>query len=120
MAKRTVTMEELATVRRLARKLGVEVARQAFGDSGPGKDVDLATLESVAQAAAEGVALGTVERMLSQQAEQFGEEQPCPACGRACDLVPRERELVIAHGRVETAEPAAHCPDCRRDFFPSA
>ncbi len=52
MARRTFTPEELQELRALAARWGKIVARRAFGDAGPGLDVDLDAMEQIARAAA--------------------------------------------------------------------
>ena len=52
MPRRDFTPEELLQLRQLAAQWGKIVARRAFGDDGPGLDVDLDCMEQIAQAAA--------------------------------------------------------------------
>jgi hypothetical protein len=47
-------------------------------------------------------------------------EVACPKCAILCHLTRKKRQLKTAAGGVEYLEPASHCVDCRRDFFPSA
>ena len=44
----------------------------------------------------------------------------CPACGQVCSVETAKRMVTGIDGPVEFLEPKAHCPACRRDFFPSA
>lgn len=44
----------------------------------------------------------------------------CPTCGDVCEVAHPSRSVKSVDGPVETMEPKAHCPRCRRDFFPSA
>ena len=44
----------------------------------------------------------------------------CPKCALLCRLTRKKRRITTAAGAIEYAEPASHCVDCRRDFFPSA
>lgn len=46
-------------------------------------------------------------------------QAPCPGCGDVCEVVHPQREINSIDGPVETLEPKAHCPRCRRAFFPS-
>jgi hypothetical protein len=118
--RRTFSPRQLQAIRDLASRWGKIVARQAFGDAGPGLDVDLAALEQIAEAAAKGVTEGTLSTLLEQQAQQLGGEQPCPDCGRLCRVGREERPLKLRSGPLTQSEPVCHCPDCRRDFFPPA
>jgi DNA repair exonuclease SbcCD ATPase subunit len=44
----------------------------------------------------------------------------CPSCGDVCEVAHPKRDLKSIDGVVDAMEPKAHCPRCRRDFFPSA
>ena len=118
MPRRTFTPEELQELRDLAARWGKIVARRAFGDGGPGLDVDLDAMEQIARAAASGLTEGTLQTLLEQQADALGEQQPCPACGRPCAVLREQRPLQVQGAQLQQSEPVCHCPDCRRDFFP--
>jgi len=120
MPRRKPSPEELQEIRGLASRWGKIVARHAFGEAGPGTDVDLDAMEQVAAAAAAGLTEGTLSTLLEQQAHLLGTEQPCPGCGRLCAVRRAERSLNVRAGPVTQREPIGHCPDCRRDFFPPA
>jgi hypothetical protein len=72
MARRTFTPEELQELRHLAAQWGKIVARRAFGDDGPGLDVDLHVMEQIAHTAATGLTEGTLQTLLQQQAHALG------------------------------------------------
>jgi hypothetical protein len=110
--------EELDQLRALAAQWGKIVSKRAFGDDGPGLDVDFRTMEQIATAAAQGLTAGTLELLLQQQAQQLPEHQPCPNCGRRCATQTHQRALTAQGAEIEQVEPVAYCPDCRRDFFP--
>jgi len=118
MARRDFSPEEIHELRRLAASWGKIVARRAFGDQGPGLDVDFSTMEQIALAAAAGLTEGTLQTLLEQQADALGEQRPCPDCGRPCVLRRQERTLHTQGPPLQQSEPMGHCPDCRRDFFP--
>ena len=120
MARRPFTPQELLELRQLAAAWGKIVARRAFGDDGPGLDVDFTMMEQIAHAAAAGLTEGTLQTLLDSQTAALGDEQPCPACGRACPVERQERPLRAKGVELPQNEPVAHCPDCRRDFFPPA
>jgi hypothetical protein len=120
MGTRKLTPEDLEAISQLAKGWGKIVSRRAFGEQGPGLDVDLAQMEQVAFAAAQGLLAGALETATSQQAAQLGNSQPCPNCGRVCPVTIDERTVEVRGGRFEHREPLCHCPTCRRDFFPSA
>jgi hypothetical protein len=118
MARRAFTPAELQELRHLAAQWGKIVARRAFGDDGPGLDVDLHAMEQIASAAAAGLTEGTLQTLLEQQAHALGEQQACPDCGRPCAVRRQQRPLQVQGARLQQSEPVCHCPDCRRDFFP--
>ncbi len=119
MARASLSPQDLQNIRTLAAQWGKIVARRAFGEQGPGLDVDFTTLEQLAAAAAAGLTEGTLATLLEQQALALGEQQPCPDCGRPCPVRQQTRELHIDSGQaIQHHEPFCHCPDCRRDFFP--
>ena len=119
MATRSLTKQDEAAIFQLAKQWGKIVVRRAFGDQGPGLDVDLDTMEAVAVAAAQGLTAGALEEATQQQAQHLGAQQACPACGRLCDVKHEERPVIVRGGQFVHREPLCHCPTCRRDFFPS-
>jgi len=120
MSQRRLSPQKIQEIRDLAAQWGKIVARRAFGEAGPGTQVDFRTLEQVAAAAAAGLTEGTLATLLEQQAQALGTEAPCPDCGRPCLLDYEDRPLAVQGGHLTLHEPVCHCPDCRRDFFPPA
>jgi hypothetical protein len=118
MAKRELTPEQLGAITDLAKQWGKIVARNAYGEGGPGLDVDFDQMEQIAAAATAGLAAGTIEHLADQQARRLPGELPCPACRKVCPVERRPREVVARGATVTLQEPVAHCPACRRDFFP--
>jgi hypothetical protein len=119
MPFRRASSPNQAEIRPLAEGWGKVVTRRAFGEEGPGLDLDFDTLEQVAVDAAQALIQGTIEQALRQQLVQLGAEQPCPTCERACPVETVPREIVVRAATVVYDEPKCHCPSCRRDFFPS-
>ena len=118
MPRRQLTPEMLQEIRDLAAGWGKIVARRAFGEGGPGLDVDFDTMEQVARIAAAGLTEGALASALEQQARALGDTQPCPACGAPCPVRRQPRALATPGATVAHDEPVCHCPACRRDFFP--
>jgi hypothetical protein len=118
MTQRKLSPQDLQEIRELSARWGKIVARHAFGEAGPGLDVDLDAMEQVASAAAAGLTEGTLGTLLQQQALLLGNEQPCPGCGRLCTTARHDRPLTVRGSQLTHSEPLGHCPDCRRDFFP--
>ncbi|QJW92780.1 hypothetical protein [Frigoriglobus tundricola] len=114
------TAEELDRLRALAAEWGKIVSKRAFGEDGPGLDVDFRTMEQIATAAAQGLTEGALQQMLQQQAQKVPDESPCPVCGERCPTRTHTRALAAQGATVQQAERIAHCPACRRDFFPPA
>jgi hypothetical protein len=61
------------------------------------------------------------------QAQQLGElavralpTYKCPECGTRCNTTVSKRRVTSVDGIVTVDEPVAHCPKCRRGFFPPA
>ncbi len=120
MGRRPFTPDELLELRPLAAQWGKIVARRAFGDDGPGRDIDFAMMEQIAHAAAQGLTEGTLQTLLDGHTAALGDEQPCPDCGTPCPVRRHERPLHAQGVELRPSEPVAHGPACRRDFFPSA
>ena len=120
MATPRFTLEELQELHELAARWAQIVSKRAFGDNGPGLDVDFRTFEQIATAAAQGLTEGTLQLLLQQQAAKLPAEQPCPTCGKLCTTQTHTRELTSQRATVQQTERIAHCSDCRRDFFPPA
>ena len=118
MSQRALSPEKLQEVRDLAAQWGKIVARRVLADSAEGRPLDLMAMEEVAAAA--GLTEGTLATLLEQQTQALATEQPCPACGRTCTVTYEDRPLAVQGGQLTPHEPACHCPDCRRDFFPPA
>jgi len=119
MASKEARERKLKEIQEVAEGWGKMIAREAFPD-GPGLDVTLAEMEEYAVAASRALVKGAVESMTATQGEQLGEEAVCPTCGKMCPLKRKSRPVAVRGGEATLAEPAGHCPTCRRDFFPSA
>lgn len=123
MASGKLSERDIAAIRGLAKQWGKIVVRRAFGESGPGLDVDFNAMEELAVAAAQGLTEGTLEEATTLQAEALTDEQPCPDCGEVCGVGAHQeaRSIVVrGGGSFEHREPVCYCRRCRRSFFPSA
>ena len=104
----------------LAYGWGKIVSRRAFGEAGPGLDLDFDSIESLAVDVAQSLLQGVVEEILRTQTELLGAEQPCPQCARPCPIQNEPRSIAVRAGTtIHYDEPVGHCPACRRDFFPA-
>ena len=117
MATRKLSAEELQAVSRLAKQWGKIVVKQAFGEQGPGLDVDFAQMEEVASAAARGLTEGALEVAAAQQGQLLGEKQPCPQCGKLCTVGSAERPLHVKGGVGSTSRAEVLLPDLSSGFF---
>ena len=118
MPKRKLSPEQLTALEELAQQWGKIVANRAYGEDGPDLDVDFDQMEQISAAVTRGLARGTLEQLTQRQAQQLPDELPCPTCQKACPVQTRPREVVARGATVTLQEPVAHCPACRRDFFP--
>ncbi len=59
-------------------------------------------------------------RLVNEVAAGEPVSRPCPTCGHTCRVEVDKRTVTGLDGPVDVMEPKAHCPACRRDFFPSA
>ena len=111
--------DDRASLRDMASGWGKIVARRAYGDEGPGLDLDFDSIESLAVDMGQAVIEGAVQEILRKQSQRLGDHQPCPTCGRACPVDKRPRTVQVRGGAVAYDEPVGRCPACRRDCFPS-
>jgi len=111
--------EKLREIEELAFGWGKLLANEAFPD-GPDLNVTLAEMEEISARASKALVGGAISTMADQQAQTFDEPQPCPTCGKLCEVQRQARSIAVRGGPAELNEPVAHCSTCRRAFFPSA
>ena len=110
--------EDRSELRDLVYGWGKVITRRAFGEAGPGLDLDFDSIESLAVDMAQTLTRGTIEEILRIQFQLLGDQQPCPQCSRSCPVQKAARTLAVRGGTIDYEEPTCHCPACRRDFFP--
>lgn len=119
MAVVQLTSTQQQALRELAHQWGAIIARR----TADGSDVaaaDFATLEDVAHLVGQAMAEGTLEALLARHSAGVT-RAACPACGQEAPVQQESRPVVFrGGGTAQYAEPVAHCPSCRRDFFPLA
>ena len=120
MATHKLTPAQLAALEELAQQWGRIVANRAYGEDGPDLGVDFDQMEQVAAAVTRGLARGTLEQLTRRQAQRLPAEVSCPTCQKPCPVGTRPRQVVARGATITLQEPVAHCPACRRDFFPPA
>ena len=111
--------EKLREIEELAFGWGKLLANEAFPD-GPGLNVTLAQMEQISTRASKSMVGGAISTMADQQAQTLDEPQPCPTCGKLCEVKRKARSMTVRGGPDELNEPVTRCSTCRRDVFPSA
>lgn len=76
-------------------------------------------IEEAAEEVAREVSRLVQERHMAELATEHVAPAKCPECGTRCATEVQRRPRTSVAGPVELSEPAAYCPRCRRDFFPS-
>jgi hypothetical protein len=112
--------EDRSELRDLVYGWGKIVTHRAFGEAGPGLDLDFDSIESLAVDMAQTLTRGTIEEILRSQFQLLGDRQACPDCSHLCPVEKKPRSVAVRGGTIDYEEPICHCPACRRDFFPSA
>ncbi len=110
--------DESFQLRDMAYGWGKIASRRAYGDDGPGLDIDFDSIESLAVDVGQAVVRGVIEEILKTQLKRLGDHQSCPECSRACPVDTKSRSIQVRGSTIEYDEPVCHCPACRRDFFP--
>ncbi len=111
--------DDPSDLRDMAYGWGEIVTRRAYGEEGPGLDLDFDSIESLAVDMGQVVIRGIIEDVLQIQFKRLGDHQPCPECSQACPVDKSPRTVQVRGATVQYDEPVCHCPACRRDFFPS-
>jgi len=111
--------DESSKLHDMAYGWGKIASRRAYGDEGPGLDIDFDSIETMAVDVGQAVVRGAIEEALKTQLKLLGDHQPCPECSRACPVGKEARSIQVRGGTISYDEPVGHCPACRRDFFPS-
>ena len=110
--------DDRSELRDTAYGWGKIVARRAYGDEGPGLDLDFDSIESLAVDMGQAVIRGTVEKILKTQFQRLGDHQPCPGASKPA-LWPRRRgSSRFAAGRFSTTNPSAIARPVAGIFFP--
>ena len=77
---------------------------------------------SVIEARAHELGQQLSRRIQAQQMDELTAHAPpsarCPECGTRCDTSRKKRRVTSVNGTLTVDEPVAHCPRCRRGFFP--
>jgi hypothetical protein len=98
-----------------------ELTKQLYPEGLP-PGTRFSELEAVAGALGDEMARQLIEINVQEQADHWPEEElgECPLCGGAARKAPDEpRVVTTTRGDVAWTQRVAHCPRCRRAFFPS-
>jgi len=78
------------------------------------------TLEQAARGLGQELSRSSQRRAIAEVAATSSLRAACPTCHQSCLVAIVQRTVASLDGPVELTEPKAHCPSCRRDFFPAA
>ena len=114
--KQMLTEEKSRLLNRLA-ELTVEEQR-ALGTFQ--RTPHLSELEQESQALGQLLSRLSLARSAAEVAATSDAHAACPSCGARHPVESTKRTVQSLSGPIELLESAAHCPACRRAFFPSA
>jgi hypothetical protein len=80
----------------------------------------LCELETISHSLAQRLGCVSLSRAVREVAAGCDPRAACPSCGRQCPVEMTERTVTGISCCTALTEPVAHCPACRRAFFPSA
>lgn len=115
--RQTTLRKKLEALLKEAAELDVELSREegAVSDTS-----HYSVIEARAHELGRQFSRQVQQRQMGETAARTPRRLKCPDCGTACDVREKKRRITSIDGPVQLPEPAAHCPSCRRDFFPSA
>lgn len=115
-AKRLRNEEKSRLLDRLSEIMVDEQREQGTFDGVP----HFSTLEQAARALGQQLSRNSQRRASAEVAAAGCQRADCPTCKKSCVVEISQRTVASLDGPIEASEPKAHCPACRRDFFPSA
>lgn len=114
--QRTVLREELSQLLRKAAEVKVRLDRA----DGTVRGVPhYSVIESAAHELGREVSRMVQAMHLAEVVADGPQFARCPRCERRCQLTVKKRRVLSGDGPVELQELVAHCPCCRRAFFPA-
>lgn len=113
-----LTAELQAAMERVTQ-LKVELLR-ASGQDLPGTVPHYNVIEDAGRALGAEVSRRTQQALLREFNAEHLRAACCPGCEGRCEVRSQRRTVTALDGPVELDELVAHCPGCRRDFFPAA
>ncbi len=119
MARSNIPPQKLQEIREFAAQWGKIVARRAFGESGPGLEVDFQAMEEIAAAAAAGLTEGTFTTLLEQQAQAAPTPStPAPTASSFARWAGRTDLWMSRGANSLTTNPSATVPSADGTFPP--
>ncbi len=107
-------------VRRKLQELAELISQERFGEEGIPKEITFSEIEEIGHQVGQ-LAAGMVDQTLKlRHTKHLADVEPCPGCGKDCQVQQRQRSLQTRDGTVDFDEPVCYCSRCERDFFPSA
>ena len=80
-------------VRQKLQELAELVSQERFGEAGIPKEITFSEIEEIGHQVGR-LAAGTIDQTLQlRHAEHLAEAEPCPECGRECEVEHRQRKL---------------------------
>jgi hypothetical protein len=99
------------------------LAREKYGPGPTPNETTFAEIETFGHQAGRMLGRSIDEHLTREHAEHF-QSATCPTCAVVGEADAagnkKTRPLQTPDGEIPLAEPAFHCPQCARDFFPSA
>jgi hypothetical protein len=122
MAAEPNTPKQVDELRHLIDGTAKNFVERVYGPQGPEWGTTFVDIEELAVQIGRAVSRKLCDRALQQQAARPvpTEDQACPSCGGPLQTTePEPRVVTTRAGETQWLEPHAHCPRCRRSFFPS-
>jgi hypothetical protein len=102
----------------IAEQVLAVLRRDAIGPLVNPHGMTFLDIERAASVIGKRISTRLTEESLKVHAADQSERTPCPHCSRPCSLTRKKRIVTTPDGPIEYFEPASHCVECRRDFFP--
>lgn len=113
---------DVATLLETCRQFGQQASLGAYGEQGADLETTLVDIEQQTGPLLDAFLEGLLGHAVSGQAERLTGSQPCPQCGRECEVTRAEKSRVMEtdRGQFTWQESRAACSHCEQAFFPSA
>ena len=124
MARSNQRSAKTEQVRAYVEGVAKNLVDKLYGPDGPPWGTTLTDIEDLLLEVREVLTEQMLDLSLARQAQVLPQqpeaERVCPSCQQALDCPDANPRIVQTRvGEAEWNEPEAHCPRCRRAFFPS-